>query len=68
MRAPILDQPFLAVARGHEEKVNRYHGDDGPIWTLDIAHGKQRVGNRDIGFDEADPVVGNSSANADLRR
>src|SRR5260370_42128885 len=58
MRAPILDQPSIAVADGHEEKVDRYHGDDRPIWTVDIAHGEQRVNDRDIGFDEADPVVG----------
>jgi hypothetical protein len=58
MRAPILDQPFIAVAGGHEEKVNRDHGDELPIRTGDIAHGQERVGDRDIGFDEADPVVG----------
>ncbi len=57
MRAPILNQPSIAVADGHEEKVDRYHGDDRPIWTVDIAHGKQRVNDRNIGFDEADPVV-----------
>src|SRR5262249_285341 len=37
---------------------DRYHGDDRPIWTVHIAHGKERVGNRDIRFDEAHPVVG----------
>ena len=58
MRAPILDQPSMAVADGHEEKVDRYHGDDRPIWTVDIVHGKERVDDRDIRFDEADPVVG----------
>src|SRR5258708_2855107 len=58
MRAPILDQPFIGVADGHVEKVDRYHGDDRPIRTVDIAHGKQRVNDRDVGFDEADPVVG----------
>ncbi len=57
MCAPILDQPFIAVADGHIEKVDRYHGDNRPIWTVDIAHGKQRVNDRNIGFDEADPVV-----------
>ena len=58
MRAPILDQPSIAVADGHEEKVDRYHGDDRPVWTVDIAHGKKCVGDRDIGFDEADAIVG----------
>ncbi len=58
MRAPILDQPLIAVAAGHVEKVDRYHGDNRPIRTGDIAHGKQRIGDRDIGLDEADPVVG----------
>ena len=58
MRAPILDQPLITVADSHEEKVDQYHGDDRAIWTVDIAHGKERVGDRDIGFDEADPVVG----------
>ena len=29
-----------------------------PIWTVDIVQGKERIGDRDIGFDEADPVVG----------
>ena len=58
MRAPILDQPFIAVADGHNEKVDRYRGDDRPIWTVHIAHGKERVGDRDIRFDEADPIVG----------
>ena len=58
MRAPILDQPLIAVADGHEEKVDRYHGNDRPIWTVDIAHGKECVGDRDIGFDEADPIIG----------
>ena len=58
MRAPILDQPPIAVADGHVEKVDRYHGDNRPIRTGDIAQGKQRVGDRDIGLDEADPVVG----------
>jgi len=57
MRARILDQPSIGVADGHEEKVDRYHGDDRPIWTADIAHGKERVNDRDIGFDEAEPVV-----------
>jgi len=58
MRAPILDQPLIAVAGGHVEKVDGYHGDDRPIWTVGIAHGKERVDDRDIGFDEVDPVVG----------
>src|SRR2546426_6339259 len=58
MRAPILDQPVIAVAGGHVEKVDRYHGDGRPIWTVDIVHGKERVDDRDIGFDEADAIVG----------
>ncbi len=58
MRAPILDQPLIAVADGHEEKVDRYHGNDRSIRTVDIAHGKERVRDRDIGLDEADPVIG----------
>lgn len=58
MRAPILDQPSIGVAHGHEEKVDWYYGDNRPIWTVDISHGKQSVNDRDIGFDEADPVVG----------
>ena len=58
MRAPILDQPLIGVADSHEEKVDRYHGDNRPIWTVDIAHGEERVDDRDIRFDEADPVVG----------
>ena len=56
--APILDQPLTVVADGHEEKVDRYHGENRPIWTVNIAHGKERVGDREIGFDEGDPVVG----------
>ena len=58
MRARVLDQPFIAVAGGHVENVDRDHRDDRPIWTVDIAHGKERVGERDIRFDEADPIVG----------
>jgi hypothetical protein len=58
MRAPILDQPSIGVKDGHEEKVDRYHRDDRAIWTVDIVHGKERVDDRGIGFDEADPVVG----------
>ena len=58
MRTPILDQPLISVADGHEEKVDRYRGDDRPIWTVDIAHGKERVGNCNIGFDETDTIVG----------
>src|SRR6266550_8735227 len=64
MRAPILDQPSIAVADGHEEKVDWYHGDDRPVWTVDIAHGEQRVNDRDIVFDEADPVVGERGLSA----
>ena len=58
MRAPILDQPSMGVADSHHEKVDRYDGDNRPIWTVDILHGKQSINDRDIGFDEADPVVG----------
>jgi hypothetical protein len=58
MRAPILDQPSIGVADGHVEKVDRYHGDDRSIWTVDIVHGKERIDDRHIGLDEADPVVG----------
>ena len=58
IRAPILDQPSIGVADGHVEKVDRYHGDDRPIWTVDIVHGKERINDRHIGLDEADPVVG----------
>ena len=58
MRAPILDQPLIAVADGHEEKVDRYRGNDRPIWTVHIVHGKKRINDRDIRFDEADPIVG----------
>src|SRR5712672_3168703 len=43
MRAPILDQPLIAVTGGHVEKVDRYHGDNRRIWTVDIAHGEERV-------------------------
>ena len=58
MRAPIFDLPSIGVTDGHVEKVDRYNGDDRPIWTVDIAQGKERVDDRDIGLDEADPVVG----------
>ena len=58
MRAPILDQPLIAVAAGHVEKVDRYHGDDCSIRTVDIVQGKKRVGDCEIGSDEADPIVG----------
>src|SRR5262245_20120499 len=58
MRAPVLDQPSISVSDGHVEKDDRYHGDDGPIWTVGIVDGKKRVDDRDIGFDEADAVVG----------
>ena len=58
MRAPILDQPSIGATDGHQDKVNRYHGDDRSIWTVGIAHEKERVDDRDIGFDEVDPVVG----------
>ena len=56
MRASILDQPPIAVADCHVEKVDRYDGDDSPIGTVDIVHGKKRVDERNIGFDEANPV------------
>ena len=42
--APILDQPSIAVADGHIEKVDRYDGDDRPIWAVNIVHGKERHG------------------------
>src|SRR5215470_13175515 len=58
MRAPILDQPLIAVAAGHVEKVDRDHRDDCPIWTIDIVHGKDRIHDCDIGFDEANLIVG----------
>jgi hypothetical protein len=58
MRAPILDQPVIGVTDGHVEKVDWYHGDDRPIRTIDIAHGKERIDDGDIGLDEANPVVG----------
>jgi CheB methylesterase len=58
MRAPILDQPLTTVPRGDVEKVDRYHGDDRPIRTVDIVQSKERIDDREIGFDEADPVVG----------
>ena len=51
MRAPILDQPLIAVTDGHEENVDRYHGNDLPVWTVHIAHGKECVDDRDIGFE-----------------
>ena len=57
MLARVLDQPFIAVAGGHVENVERDHGDDRPIWTVDIAYGKDRVGDREVGFDETDPIV-----------
>jgi len=43
IRAPILDQPSIGVTDGHVEKVDRYHGDDRSIWTVDIVHGKERI-------------------------
>jgi hypothetical protein len=58
MRAPILDQPLIAVAARHVEKVDRDRRDDRPIRTLDIVHGKESVGNCDVRFDKADPIVG----------
>lgn len=54
MRAPILDQPSIAMADGNVEEVDRYHWDDRPIWTVDIVHGKERVDIGNIGLDEAD--------------
>lgn len=41
----------------HEEKVDRYRGNDLPIRTVDTVQGEERIADRDIGFDEADPVV-----------
>jgi hypothetical protein len=57
MRATILDQPLIAVATGHVEKVDRDHGHDLPIRPLDIVHGKERLDESNIRFDDADPVV-----------
>ena len=48
MRAPILDQPLPPAADGHVENVDWDHGDDRPVRTDDIVHGKERVGHRDI--------------------
>src|SRR5713101_518957 len=45
MRASILDQPPIAVAGGHVDKVDRYHGDDRSIRTVNIAYSKERVDN-----------------------
>src|SRR4029077_16164625 len=58
MRASVLDQPLIAVAAGREEEVDRYDGHDRPICAVDIAHGKEGVGDRDIGFDKAYPIIG----------
>src|SRR5215471_1771540 len=58
MCAPIFDQPLIAVAGGHVEKVDRDRGDDGSIRTVGVAHGKERIGNSDVRFDKADPIVG----------
>jgi hypothetical protein len=55
MRATILDQPLIAVAGGHVEKVDRDRGDELPIRTGNVMHGKERVDERDIGLDEANP-------------
>jgi len=56
--APVLDQPVIVVSDGHIEKVDPYRGNDLSIRTVDIMQGKESIGDRDIGFDEADPVVG----------
>src|SRR5262245_31302677 len=58
MRAPILDQPSISVPDGYIEKDDRYRGDDGPVWTVGIVDREKRVDDCDIGFDEADAVVG----------
>jgi len=58
MRAPIFDQPFITVAGGHVEKVDRDHRDDRPVWTVDVVQGKKRIGDCEIRFDEPDPIVG----------
>src|SRR5215469_17581983 len=58
MCAAILDQPFIAVTGGHVENVDWYHGNNRSIRTFDIAHGEECVGDRDIGFDETDAIVG----------
>lgn len=57
MRTPILDQPLISMAGGHVEKVDRDHADEFSIRASDIVHGKERIGDGDIRFDEADPVV-----------
>ena len=53
MGAPILDQPLIAVAAGHIEKVDRDHRDHRSIRTIDIAQGKDCIGDCEIRFDEA---------------
>ena len=57
MRASILDQPVITVVNSNVEKVDRYDGDDLPVRTVDIVYRKHGVDNRDVGLDEADPVV-----------
>jgi len=55
--APILDQPVIAVADSHIEKADGYGRYRRPIGAVDVAHGKDRVRNRNIGLDEADPII-----------
>jgi len=57
MRAPILNQPLIAVVDGHIEKVDWDDRDNRPVWTGHIAQGKQRIGDRDVALDKADPIV-----------
>lgn len=64
MRAPIQDQPSIGAVDSHEEKADRHLGNNRPIWTVDIAHGKKSINNRDIALNEADPVVGKRSLRA----
>lgn len=58
MRAAILDQPSPVVTDGHVVKVDWYRRDDLPVGNVDVVHGKERVDERNIGFDEVHPVVG----------
>src|SRR5258708_20511973 len=53
-----MGQRSMGGAGGKVEKFDGYRGDDLSIWTVDIAHGKERIDDRHIGLDEADLVVG----------
>jgi hypothetical protein len=50
MCASVLDQPLIAVSAGHVEKVDWDHGDDRPIWAVDIVQSKERVDDGEIGL------------------